>query len=217
MYFTIIRHANSCNKHEHFKMTSLFNNICSILHGIENYHDTISVPHESRTGHLMSVIGQAFGMEPEDCVKLGEVGAIHDIGKIAIPREIIEKPGPLSIFERKVVELHPIAGHDFIKHVKHPLVELAATVILTHHENFDGTGYPNGLIGKEIPIGGRICAISDVYDALRNTRPYRQRISHEDTYKMIYDKGTNGLHHKFCPDILEVFRDISNEIKAIYL
>lgn len=195
---------------------SLFKNICSVLHGIENYHATKSKEHECKTGTLMSVLGKSYGLDNAACEKLNEIGSIHDIGKIAIPESILEKPGPLTLYERKVVELHPVIGHEFIKDIVHPDADLARTIILTHHENFDGTGYPNKLAGTEIPIEGRICAICDVYDALREDRPYRAKMSHEAVLNMMNDTSHHGLHHKFDPHLMKLFSNLADVVQSIY-
>ncbi len=197
-------------------MTSLFKNICSVLHGIENHHASKLKEHECKTGTLMSILGKAYGLTDTFCENLNEIGSIHDIGKIAIPESILEKPGPLTLYERKVVELHPVMGHEFLKDIKHPDADLARTIVLTHHENFDGTGYPNKLVGEDIPLEGRICAISDVYDALREDRPYRSKASHEAIFNMMFDTGARGLYYKFDPNLMKIFTDIADVVKAIY-
>lgn len=197
-------------------MSSLFKNICYVLHGIENHHAAKSKEHECKTGTLMSVLGKSYGLSKAACEKLNEIGSIHDIGKIAIPETILEKPGPLTQYERKVVELHPVIGHEFIKDIEHPDVNLARAIILTHHENFDGTGYPNKLSGDEIPLEGRICAICDVYDALREDRPYRARTTHEVVLNMMHDTSARGLYHKFDPHLMKLFSNLADVVQAIY-
>lgn len=197
-------------------MDSLFQSICSVLHGIENYHDNQTAEHECRTGKLMFYLAKAYGLDHKTCELLNELGSIHDIGKIAIPEAILGKQGPLTRFERKVIELHPLIGEDLIKKVDHPHTELASTIILTHHENYDGSGYPRGLKGKEIPLEGSICSICDVYDALRESRPYRQRKTHQETIAMMYNLEPAGLYHKFDPILLKHFNEISPIVQKIY-
>ena len=197
-------------------MKSLFHNVCVVLHGIEEYHDAVTKQLEYRVGDLMLMLAKAFGMKNKDCEALREIGFLHDIGKIGISAAILEKPTSLTIFERKIIELHPSIGYDFIKQVKHPYAKIAEKVILTHHENYDGTGYPNGLSGDEIPLEGAICAICDVYDALRKSRPYRGDVSHEAVLAMTYDRSPEGLYHKFHPGLLDVFKDIAEDVKILY-
>ena len=149
----------------------LIHSVRKILNDIENYHDSFTKSHECRTGKLMSILGKAIGLDSVFCASLEEAGSIHDIGKLAIPANILEKPGPLSAFERQTVELHPEIGHRIIKNLAHPLGELASVIALTHHENYDGFGYPQGLKGEAIPLVGRICSVCDIYDALRSDLP----------------------------------------------
>jgi putative two-component system response regulator len=197
-------------------MASLFQSICDVIHGIEDYHDALTKSHECRVGKLMGLLSTALGLNEEKCTVIEEVGTIHDVGKIAIPAAIIEKIEPLTTCERKIIELHPIIGHDLIKKINHPKTKLASKVILTHHENFDGSGYPNNLKGDQIPIEGAICAICDVYDALREKRPYRGQLSHAEVFDMMYDKSEAGLYHKFNPEIMSTFKSIAEEAKALY-
>lgn len=197
-------------------MDSLFQEICALLHGIENYHDTITNRHECRTGKLMSILGKAYGMNETDCTTLNIIGSIHDIGKIAISQEILEKPGPLTDYERNIMELHPMIGYSFIKKIKHPLSELAGMVILTHHENYDGSGYPNKLKGDEIPIEGAMCTICDVYDALRDVRRYKDKKTHREIFHMMSDNGPRGLLYKFNPTLLKIFMKCEKEINDVY-
>lgn len=198
-------------------MNLLLKNIGSMLHGIEDYHDRLTEEHECRTGRLMSLLGEAYGLKFNHCELLNCFGAMHDIGKLGVPSEILKKAGPLTPFERKIMELHPIIGYEFIKNIKHKDSKMVGEIILTHHENFDGSGYPQGLKGKEIPIGGSICAICDVYDALREGRPYRKEQTHDEVMNMLYDKSPTGLYSKFNPALMKVFEKISDSIQKMYV
>ncbi len=197
-------------------MNNIFHEICLMLNSIEDYHDSGTRKHEIRTGKTMKMLGEIYGFDKKNCKILQEIGSIHDIGKIALPANIIEKPGPLTQFERKVVELHPIVGYDIIKKIDHPFSEMAGNAILTHHENYDGSGYPKGLSGKKIPIEGRICAICDCYDALREHRRYRKSQTHEQTVNLMFDDSPTGLYHKFDPVLIALFLDIAPSIQQLY-
>lgn len=197
-------------------MSVPFENICSMLHAIEYYHDFQTQEHENRTSKLMFMLGSAFGLDKNFCDLLLQLGSIHDIGKIAIPAAILEKPGPLTQHERNIVELHTLIGQELISKIEHPHTALASSIIVTHHENHDGTGYPKSLKGSEIPIEGSICAICDVYDALRETRPYREKRTHQDVFNMMYDTSANGLYHKFNPLLMNVFKEIADDVQLIY-
>jgi putative two-component system response regulator len=194
----------------------LIHSVRKMLNDIETFHDSFTKSHECRTGRLMSILGNAIGLDSEFCASLGEAGSIHDIGKLAIPANILEKSGPLSVFERKTVELHSEIGHKMIKHLNHPLGKLASVIALTHHEGYDGSGYPQGLKGEEIPLEGRICSVCDIYDALRSYRPYRPNQTHESVIQLMQTTGSEGIARKLDPALLEAFVSVSEEIDSIY-
>jgi len=199
-------------------MNSIFHSIRILLNGIEKFHDTITARHEHSTGKMMSLLANAMNMSTSDCNALEEVGGLHDIGKLAIPATILEKPGPLTVFERKMIELHPKVGVELISNLKHPLTELAQVVILNHHESFDGSGYPNGLKGTKIPREAQICSICDVYDALRSHRHYRDsHDNHVEAIKKITSNGDGGMADKFDPLIVRAFVDIHQDINDAFL
>lgn len=188
-----------------------------LFHSIESYHDSYTEKHEDNTAKIMFLFGQELGLENKLCHELRMLGNIHDIGKIAVPAKILEKPGPLNEFERSVIQLHPKIGAQFIEKIDHPLKELAAKVILNHHEAFDGSGYPNGLKGEKIPFEARICSICDVYDAFRSHRPYRESsFGHEMTMQKILDNSENGLRKYFDPELLTVFEKMSDKVCRLY-
>lgn len=200
-------------------MEDFFEMVREVIHGIENHHDSYTKHREIMTGELMSLLGNAVGLNEKACGDLAVIGSIHDIGKLTIPAAILEKPAPLNAFEREVVQLHPRIGVQLIEKVNHPLKELAIKIILNHHEAFDGSGYPHGLSGKNIPLEARICSICDVYDALRSHRPYRDQLAgHKSTMEKILSKNDDeGLFNHFDPDLLEVFEKISAEVDQVYI
>jgi len=195
----------------------LFKAIEDVIHDLERYHDVYTESHECRTGKLMFILGEALGFDKAFCTSLERAGSIHDIGKLAIPEKILEKPGPLSAFEREVVQLHAEIGYKLTKKLKHPLAELASNITLTHHEAYDGSGYPYGLKGKNIPLEGQICSICDVYDALVSRRPYREARSHEMVIQMLQDSDPNGMANKFAPKLLDAFIGIHDQIIQSYI
>jgi len=136
---------------------------------------------------------------------------MHDVGKIGVPDAILRKPGPLDDVERTVMQLHTEIGRSILAGSGAELLELAATIAWTHHERFDGGGYPRGLAGVEIPLGGRIVAVADVFDALTTDRVYRRAFSHEEAFEIM--RAERGLH--FDPRLLDVFLDARAEIETI--
>ena len=147
-----------------------------------------------------------------------QAAPMHDLGKIAIPDAILMKPGPLDAAERASVERHTLEGARMLEGGTMPLVRMAETIALSHHERWDGTGYPHRLKGEEIPLVGRIVAVADVYDALLSERPYKPAWSVEDAVGEIRrNAGT-----QFDPALIAVFEASLGEIlgdaeEAVYL
>ncbi len=198
-------------------MDDFFPRLNAVVHEIEAFHDSFTKLHEVRVGELMLILSQELGLSPDYCMHLKEVGSLHDIGKIALPAEILGKRGPLSEYERETIKLHAQIGHSFFQKVSHPLKDLAAIVAVSHHEAYDGSGYPKGLKGKEIPLPGRICSICDVYDALRSYRPYHEsECSHEEALKQMQNKSSEGLANKFDPVFLEAFVQAAKKFLPLY-
>lgn len=149
--------------------------------------------------------------------ELVSTAPLHDIGKVGIPDEILLKPGRLTPEEFNIMKRHTTYGVDALTRectgdVILPFIQTAAEIAGTHHEKYDGTGYPNGLSGKLIPLGGRLMAIIDVYDALVSKRIYKPAYSHEQSVSMILSES--GRH--FDPDIVEVFVQNAHEFLAIH-
>jgi putative two-component system response regulator len=136
--------------------------------------------HIERMGEYCGAIARKLGIEPERAELLRLAGPLHDVGKIAVPDWILLKPGPLSEDERALMEKHGEVGFLILSGSQEELLELAASMALTHHERLDGSGYPNGLAGPDISLEGRIAAVADVYDALTSDRVYRPRFSKQD-------------------------------------
>jgi putative two-component system response regulator len=142
---------------------------------------------------------RALGLPAHRCDLIRSASAMHDIGKIGIPDDILLKPGRLTDEERASMEEHPEIGHRILVGSRSELLQLAAVIAWTHHEKFDGSGYPRGLAGHEIPLEGRLAAVADVYDALTRDRVYRPRFSHAEAFEML-ERG-RGTH--FDPEVLD--------------
>jgi PAS domain S-box-containing protein len=162
------------------------------------YRDDTTGQHIVRMAHVCGQVATVLGWEPTRVAELESAATMHDVGKIAIPDSILLKPGALSEEERAIMQTHTEIGHRMLSNTGIDLVDLAAEIALTHHEHFDGNGYPSGLSGHSIPLCGRIAAVADVFDALTNDRPYRPAFTTERTLSMM----RAGSGTQFDPTVL---------------
>ena len=166
--------------------------------------DDETADHVERMSRTCALIASGLGWDSQACRTLQAASALHDVGKIGVPRAVLRKPGKLTPEERALVETHAQIGHDILAGSGDPMLETAAIIALTHHERFDGTGYPNGLRGEEIPLIGRIAAVADVFDALTHDRVYRAALSVSDALEIMHD----GRGSHFDGEILDVFEAV---------
>jgi len=195
----------------------LLDDVEEAFHQIEKLHYLPTVPHEHAVGKYMYFFAKSLNINEEKAKALSFAGKLHDIGKIKIPITILDKAGPLNAPQRKKIEKHTEIGYNILKIIDHPLMQLSATLALHHHENFDGSGYPEGLSGNEIPIECRLGSICDVYDVLRNRRSYKKRFSHQDAVDFMIDKTKGGLANKFDPELLQEFEKSHQMFERLYL
>jgi putative two-component system response regulator len=173
--------------------------------------DTDTGDHIARMSRICALIAEGLGLADED-VQLIEIAAqMHDVGKVAIPDEILFKPGALTPAERSIMETHADLGWTILEGSKSRLLRMAADIAATHHEKWDGSGYPKGLAGEAIPIAGRITALADVFDALLSVRPYKPAWPLDKAHA--YVLAAAGSH--FDPRCVEVFQRRFAEISAI--
>jgi len=178
------------------------------LSRVAEYRDDQTGHHIQRVAVYCELLGQKLGLAPDDCRLLRIASPLHDVGKVAIPDRILLKPGPLTPTERGIMERHAEIGHEMLVGSGEALLDLAAVLALTHHEHFDGSGYPNGLAGGEIPIQGRIAAVADVFDALTSDRIYRGAFPVKDALTMIDQR--RGKH--FDGEVVDAFFDSVDEV-----
>jgi hypothetical protein len=143
-------------------------------------------------------------MSPEFCRRIGHAAPLHDVGKVAIPDAILLKPGALTTEERAIVETHAEEGHRLLRGSSSSILDMGATIALSHHERWDGGGYPRGIAAENIPIEGRIVAIADVFDALTSHRVYRAAFSVEKAVEMMLDQA----NRHFDPVLLHKFMEV---------
>jgi HD-GYP domain-containing protein (c-di-GMP phosphodiesterase class II) len=160
--------------------------------------------HVARMSLYCSAIAEALGLDSRQCQAIGIASRLHDIGKVGIPDKILLKSEGLTREEREVIEHHCRDGWEILVGARSEILQLAAVIALTHHEWFDGTGYPQRLAGAAIPLPGRIAAIADVFDALTSERPYRAALPDAQARTvMLAERGTH-----FDPGLLDLFMGI---------
>jgi putative two-component system response regulator len=157
--------------------------------------------HTSAVGDLASEIGHAIGQQPEWCERLRLAARLHDIGKVSVADSVLLKPGPLTMDEYDEIKQHTVLGRRLLSGVSTELFSLAAEAAWSHHEWWDGSGYPNGLNGLAIPVSGRIVAIADVYDSLITRRIYKREWSAAEAVRFV----VSGAGSQFQPDLVDAF------------
>ena len=175
------------------------------------YKDHDTAGHIARIGRYSPGVGMAMHLQPGLVDLLLHAAPMHDVGKLGIPDHILLKPGPLDAEERAIMNTHTTIGGQILSGSSSPVIQMGERVALTHHEKWDGSGYPNGLSGEEIPIEARICSVVDFFDALTMDRPYRKAVPNDEVVEMIHaEKGTS-----FDPSVVDIFVGVRDDIEAI--
>lgn len=175
------------------------------------FRDDETARHVQRMGRYCALIAKNLDVDSERCELLRVASQMHDVGKIGIPDNILLKPGALTPEERGLMQRHPEIGFRILSGSKSDLLELAAVIALSHHEKVDGTGYPKGLVGDEIPLEGRIAAVADVFDALTSDRVYKKAFPLGKALDVM--RSGSGSH--FDPELLSIFLDNMDGVLAI--
>ena len=168
--------------------------------------------HIERIGRICERLALQAGMSAEDAERLRIASALHDVGKIGVPDQVLLKRGELSAAEWELMKTHTTTGAALLSSSRSPLIQMAETIARTHHERWDGTGYPHGLRGQQIPLVGRICAVCDVFDALSSRRPYKLPWPFELVIKEIV--GKRGTH--FDPELVDALASIMPELERAH-
>ena len=182
----------------------------------EACRDFVTNSHERRVAHVVYMLAREIGLDAGTAYDIARAGILHDIGKLAVPLDLLRKASPLSNAEIDLFKTHSARGHDILATPDDKLVQLAADIALHHHERYDGSGYPHGMSGSDIPLPAQIVAICDIYDALREDRPYRAGMSHKAAMDIIVngDHRTQPAH--FEPRIWQAFQTISEDARHLF-
>lgn len=175
------------------------------------YRDPETGAHIQRMAHYCRHIARNLGMPQDQQELLLDAAPMHDVGKVGVPDAILLKPARLEPSEFLVMQQHSAIGHAILSRTRSPLLDMAAQIAYTHHEKYDGTGYPRGLAGDQIPLVGRIAAVADVYDALTSRRPYKE--AWEPDMALDFLDGARGSH--FDPACIDAFLEGWDEVLDI--
>jgi putative two-component system response regulator len=181
---------------EHARVESL-----TMLAAVGEYHDDDTGQHTQRVGQSAERVARALGLPGEFASLIRDAAPLHDIGKISIPRSLLQKPGALTPEERQIMMRHAEAGAQILSSASSPVLCLAAQIARSHHEHWDGGGYPDGLAGENIPLAARITAVGDVFDALTHERPYKPAWEIGRSLAHIKDRAGS----QFDPRVVEAF------------
>jgi putative two-component system response regulator len=180
------------------------------------YKDPETGNHIRRIGEFSQSIAKELGWSKERQKVMLLAAPLHDVGKIGTPDSVLLKPGKLDPNELTIMKQHAQNGYDILFRSKHPVMHAAADIARSHHERWDGSGYPRGLKGTQIPIEARITALVDVYDALRSKRPYKPEFDQEKTLSIMLDGDGRTDPSHFDPELINVFRKLADKFNKIY-
>lgn len=178
---------------------------------VAEYRDRTTGIHIIRMSNYSTCLAAKVGFSREECDKMSVASALHDIGKVAIPDKILLKASRLAKKEGEIMRTHAMLGAKLLSGSSSRIMKMAEEIALTHHERWDGSGYPKGLQGEEIPLAGRICCLCDIFDALTNDRPYKKAWPFDKAVEEI--KKESGA--TFDPHLVKCFLEILPEIRQI--
>lgn len=181
-----------------------------------DYRDDDTGMHIKRTSHYVRLLGHALGLADDFIETVYYTSSMHDVGKVGIPDGILLKKSPLNPEEWEIIKSHTLIGAKILGGSESSFLRMGESIALSHHERWDGTGYPYGLKGDAIPIEGRIMNIVDQYDAMRSRRPYKPSFDHDKTVQIITVGDDRTMPAHFDPQVLAAFKEIHLEFAKIY-
>lgn len=183
---------------------------------VAEYRDEETAAHIRRVGNYCHLMAKHLGWSEENQEAILYASPMHDIGKVGVPLEILLKISKLAEEEFALIKTHTFIGANILHGSKSRYLQMAETIALTHHEKWDGTGYPRGLKGEEISMAGRIMNIIDQYDALRSIRPYKTSLDHDTVVKIITVGDGRTLPEHFDPNVLKAFVELAPVFEQIF-
>jgi HD-GYP domain-containing protein (c-di-GMP phosphodiesterase class II) len=204
-YQQSLRYAQDVRRLYQQLQRSIYQSLVGLCAAIEA-KDPYTRGHSERVGAWSRRLAARLGVGADDAERIGQAGLLHDIGKIGVPESVLGKRGALADEEWEVMRRHPLLGAQIVA----PFEMLAGVDILIrhHHERVDGSGYPDGLRGDAVPLGCRIIAVADVYDALTSDRPYRSACSHDDAMAVLFEEAGRVLEARVVSAFADVVGDV---------
>ncbi|MEX0830919.1 MAG: HD domain-containing phosphohydrolase [Nitrospirales bacterium] len=215
-YAKDLKLALDAEQHKNGELEQSYTDTMLRLARASRYKDEETGAHIERLSHYAKSMALRIGWDTTRAQGLFAIAPMHDVGKIGVPDAVLGKQGPLSDEEWEAIKQHPLLGASLLSGSASPLLEMAKEVALTHHERWDGSGYPCGLKGNQIPITGRIVMLCDLYDALRSKRPYKPAFSHVKTLDVMLNGNERTKPTHFDPNLLEAFREMHHQFDEIF-
>lgn len=203
-------------KHKSREQEKAYYDTLLLLTRISHHKGVETAAHLQRLSHYAKTLVLHLGFSEAAAELIFDAVPLYDVGKLGVPDAILFKPGPLDSQEWELMKNHTTIGASLLEKFPSPLLKMARQLALTHHEHWDGSGYPQGLTGEEIPLSGRIVLLIDQYEALRSQQPYKPAFDHAKTCDIILNGEGRTLPGHFDPRLLEAFRALHREFEAIY-
>ena len=204
-YQQSLRYAQDVRRLYQQLQRSVYQSLVGLCTALEA-KDPYTRGHSERVAAWSRRLAERLGLRADDVERIGQAALLHDIGKIGVPESVLRKPGPLDDDEWTVMRRHPVVGAQIVA----PFEMLAGidTLIRHHHERSDGSGYPDGLCGESVPVGCRVIAVADVYDALTSDRPYRRAWSHDRAMAVLSEQAGRALDARAVAAFADVVDDV---------
>jgi len=210
LYASDLRHLLEIERQQRTLLNVAYHDTVIALAGALESKDTLTRAHSERVQRYAVELAKACAPELLDDPSIEYGFVLHDVGKIGIPDSVLQKPAPLSARERRMIETHTILGEQMLEGVSF-MSDECLSVVRSHHERWDGSGYPDGRRGREIPLGARVFAVADALDAITSDRPYRR----EQPWERAIDEIVAQSGKQFDPDVVLAFRERDSALRSI--